>query len=192
MGENLGLTSRSEALHCRLSAGSAELRCLVLFAFSLQRVWLLQLVPLSLAPHILITLARMCKGVPEKTVHWNVFFLSCLSMLWAKSEWSMERNERIGLPKGNKILMVINMIIFWVRNNDQNHVFLSLSLTWYWRASIWRNFTFVRCIHSMSCRLLWQPCSSQLCFWAKALSCFQQEWFGFCPAAVFLSWETVP
>lgn len=102
VGEDLGLTSRSEALHCKLSAGSAQFHCLVPFAITLQGVWLLQLVP-----HTLITLARMCKGVPEKTVRWNDFFWLCLSMLWANSEWNMERKERNGLPKGNKILMVV-------------------------------------------------------------------------------------
>lgn len=101
-GEDLGLTSRAEALRCRLSAGSAQLHCLVPFAITLQGVWSLQLVP-----HILITLARMCKGVPEKTVRWNDFFWLCLTVLWANSKWNMERKERNGLPKRNKILMVV-------------------------------------------------------------------------------------
>lgn len=99
VGENLGLTSRSEALHCRLSAGSAELRCLGPVAFSLQRVWSLQLVPLSLAPHILITLARMCKGVPEKTVHWNVFFCHVYLCCRQKVSGVWKEMKGLGFPR---------------------------------------------------------------------------------------------
>jgi len=88
--EDLGLASRCDMLRCEVNMGPGDP---VLCAFSPQRVWVVQLVPLTLVPHISLGLPSMCEGVPEKmVVYCSCFvFWSRLFTLWAKSEYSMDK-----------------------------------------------------------------------------------------------------